>query len=265
MTELYTGVPGSGKSLHAAKRIYDHLSKGGKVIANFEIDKEIIKSKKQGEFVYMDNFALDPKALKELAMMTHERKRDKRGRWRMIEGQTLLVLDECQILFDCREWQIKNRKEWCIFFTQHRKYGYSIVLVTPFARMIDRQIRSVVEFETKHRVVSNFKAIGFILGLLAGGKLFIAVRIWNGTEEKESASFFRLRRRYMELYDSYHIFTDTEDGVAEPGPRPPGPGKGGTAPPAAEPAPKPEEPELELLSAPDGLSWEPAEAGTAVV
>jgi hypothetical protein len=265
MTELFTGVPGSGKSLHAAERIYKHLSRGGKVIANFDIDQSVIKSKRRGEFIYMDNLALNPERLKRQSVETHRRKKDRQGRERMIEGQTLLVLDECQILFNSRCWNAKERMGWCIFFTQHRKYGYDILLIAPFERMIDRQIRAVVEFEVVHRVVSNFKSLGFVLGLLSGGKLFVSIRIWNGTKQKESSRFFKLKRRYMHLYDSYRIFADTEDGVPQAGSPRPEPGKCGTEISDAKPRPKEEAIEPELLSAPDGLSWDKTEAESAVV
>ena len=74
-----------------------------------------------------------------------------------VEGQFLLVIDECQIMFNSREWNVKNRTEWCIFFQEHRKYGYNIILITQFNRLVDRQIRSLVEFEIVHRDISNFK------------------------------------------------------------------------------------------------------------
>lgn len=38
MIEMYTGTPGSGKSLHCAKEIYQSISWGHDVIANFDIN-----------------------------------------------------------------------------------------------------------------------------------------------------------------------------------------------------------------------------------
>lgn len=106
---------------------------------------------------------------------------------------------------------------WATFFTQHRKYGYNIILITQFDRLIDRQIRGVVEYEVIHRKVSNFKTIGFFLGLLFRGNVFIAVRRWYCIKEKIDSEFFVLRKKYASLYDSYKIFTPQ----VEPGHRDP--------------------------------------------
>lgn len=54
MIYLYSGTPGSGKSLHQAKDIYDWLRKGKVVIANFDIDVNKIP-KCKGQFIYLDN------------------------------------------------------------------------------------------------------------------------------------------------------------------------------------------------------------------
>ena len=59
MIECYTGVPGSGKSYHTAKRIYDALRSGQNVITNLNINTNLIvpKSPKKplGHFIYVPN------------------------------------------------------------------------------------------------------------------------------------------------------------------------------------------------------------------
>ncbi|XZL38492.1 hypothetical protein ACSXA6_14845 (plasmid) [Clostridium perfringens] len=47
MITLYTGTPGSGKSLHVAKVILERLQIDKKnVIANFEVNEEVINKKR---------------------------------------------------------------------------------------------------------------------------------------------------------------------------------------------------------------------------
>ena len=46
MIYLYSGTPGSGKSLHTARVIYYSLKRGFPVIANFPINLDKIKCKK---------------------------------------------------------------------------------------------------------------------------------------------------------------------------------------------------------------------------
>ena len=116
------------------------------------------------------------------------------------------MLDECQLLFNAREWDAKGRKEWLSFFTQHRKYGYDVILVAQFDRMIDRQIRSLIEYEQVHRKVSNFGVWGKLFSLFSLGKLFVAVKVWYPMKERVGAEFFKANKRYYSLYDTYKHF-----------------------------------------------------------
>lgn len=204
MIDLYTGTPGSGKSLHCAKEIYSRICRGQNVFANFDINESLFyKKRRRGNFAYIDNSELNPDLLIAFAVGFH--KRNTNGH--IVEGQTLLVIDECQILFNAREWQAKDRMKWATFFTQHRKYGYNVILITQFDRLIDRQIRSLVENEVIHRKASNFKTIGFFLGLAFRGNIFCAITKWYGLNEKMYTEWFVLRKKYASLYDSYKIFS----------------------------------------------------------
>lgn len=59
MIELYSGTPGSGKSLHCAERIYWRLRQGQPVIANFPIEPGYIKGYKN-TFYEVNNKELNP-------------------------------------------------------------------------------------------------------------------------------------------------------------------------------------------------------------
>lgn len=212
MIYLYSGTPGSGKSLHTARVIYYSLKRGFPVIANFPINFDKIKCKKS-EFIEKDNSDLTPDFLIEYAKNYFHDKPVK-------EGSLLLVIDECQLMFNAREWNIKGRSDWLSFFTQHRKYGYDIILVAQFDRMIDRQIRALIEYEQIHRKVSNFGIKGKIFSLCAGGNLFVSVKVWYPMKEKVGSEFFKAHKRYYSLYDTFGSFTSVaEVGVEGSPPR----------------------------------------------
>lgn len=198
MISLYTGTPGSGKSLHSARVIYYKLRSNKPVICNFEIVEDNIKNKK-GEFLYIDNDNLNPNILKKYSFEYFKDKKVK-------EDSILLVLDESQLLFNSRDWNKLGRDGWLSFFSQHRHYGYEIILVCQFDRMIDRQIRSLVEYEYIHRKVSNFGLAGKIFSLLFGGKLFVCVKMWYPLKEKISSDFFKASPKYYNLYDTFVDF-----------------------------------------------------------
>lgn len=208
MIYLYSGTPGSGKSLHQAEEIYYILRAGKPVLANFEVNTDVIKTRHLGEFYYISNEILSPELLIKYSQIYF---RDHKFK----EGQIRLFLDECQILFNAREWSKKGRKEWLSFFSQHRKYGYDIYLVAQFDRMIDRQIRSLIEYEVIHRKVKNFGRWGTFFNLVAGGNLFVAVTMWYPMHEKLSSMWYKGNKKYFELYNTYKTFDNEEVENAE--------------------------------------------------
>lgn len=193
MIFLYSGVPGTGKSLHSVADIRTKLKKGQNVIANFPIRVENIKSKKIGNFVYVSNEELTVKFLVEYALKNHVEGK---------EAQTLLVIDEAQSLFNPRDFNRIDRKDFNYFFSLHRKLGYSIILVTQNDRLLDRQIRCQIEYEVKHRKINNFKTIGMLLPV----QTFVCINTWYGVREKLGIEFFTCSKRLTSLYDSYALF-----------------------------------------------------------
>ncbi len=222
MIYFYTGVPGSGKSLHVAKDIYDALRTGKNVIANFNVDTGMVKPRRKkvlGDFLYIpnaqwrDNAYLGKSAGQSFSYIDglvgyaqNYHRKNRKGK--VIEGQTLLVLDECQELFNSRSWNRSDRLAWCAFFRQHRKYGYTVILISQDDKVIDKQIRSILDTEVFHRKVSDFKLGGFLLALLCGGRLFCAIYRKYGYKKSDAKleSKFYTGRKYYDFYNSYETF-----------------------------------------------------------
>ena len=202
MITLYSGTPGAGKSLHLASRLYHWMQyRASPIIGNFSCDFSSIK-KPKGSYLYIDNAFLNPQRLINFSKNYSEYL----GR-RIKEGEILLVIDECQIMFNSRDWGSKDRGAWCSFFTQHRKLGFEVILIAQFDRMLDRQIRSLIEYEWIHRKVSNFGIKGKIFSLFFGGKLFVAVKVWYPMKEKVGAEFFVYHKKFSQIYDTYTLFS----------------------------------------------------------
>lgn len=206
MITLYSGTPGAGKSLHLASRICNWMKyKEAPIVGNFECDFGKLR-KKKGSYLYIDNSDLTPERLILFAQNYRQYVRETYDR-EVKEGEILLIIDECQLLFNSRDWGQKNRAAWCSFFSQHRKFRYEIVLVAQMDRMLDRQIRGLIEYEWKHRKVSNFGVAGKVLGLFFGGKLFVAVKVWYPMKEKVGSEFFIYKKSYAAIYDTFTIFS----------------------------------------------------------
>lgn len=202
MITLYSGTPGSGKSYHAAKDLIARFRRGGGIIANFPLKvPDNIKPKKELRVAYWDNSEITPQRLVAYALKYH-----KMG----VEGQTLIVVDEAQVIFNCRDFHAKDRADWVKFFSQHRKLGFNMLLITQNDRMLDRQIRVLIENEVKHRKLNNYGFGGGVLSLLTfGSTWFIAIEYWyGGNKLLLSREVFRYNKRVSEIYDSYRMFDD---------------------------------------------------------
>lgn len=198
MIHLYSGTPGSGKSLHTARDIRDALRiRKMPVIANFDVNHSLRNYDRL--FTYLPNDRLDPSFLEDFARNWFA------GR-KVREDSLLLVIDEAQLVFNSRAWQHGQRMDWIQFFSQHRHFGYKVVLIAQFDRMIDRQIRSLIEIETNHRKLGNFGMKGLILSLPFRGRLFLGVSYYYGLKEKVGTCWLLPRRAYFKVYDSYNRF-----------------------------------------------------------
>lgn len=241
MIYLYTGTPGSGKSYHVAKDIFFYLSHGRNIITNFEIDESMITSKKRGRFTCLHDEQITIEYLRNYALEYHRTN----ARGQLIEGQTYLIIDECQRMFNCRSWNDKERQQWCTFFCEHRHFGFHVILVTQMDRLVDRQIRSLAEYEIKHRKINNFGKGGFLVTLFCIGRpVFVAIEYWYGAKERCGSTLMLGRNKYFSFYDSYKLFGEpARIGVAE--------GRG----PLSVPAPEQQEKTAEIRPPPSSNRW----------
>lgn len=170
------------------------------IIGNFYVNTKAIKRCK-GTYLYVSNDRLTPDRL-----LQFSRKLSRHLERRLKEGEILLIIDEAQLLFNSREWQNISRQGWLSFFSQHRHYGYDIILAAQFDRMLDRQVRCLIEYEEVHRKVSRFGYIGFFVGLFTHDNLYVAVKRWYPIKERVEGNFFFGNKKIFELYDSYNHF-----------------------------------------------------------
>lgn len=198
MIKTYTGTPGSGKSLHMAKNIMSWLKLGRSVIGTVQINRDLVK-KYKGTYFFVDIYSLNPKDLIEFA-----RKNCVKGK----ESQVLLVIDECQRIFNSRDWNAKDRRSWNEFFQVHRHFGFDVLLITQFTKLLDKQLLSLIEYNHVHRKVKNFGMFGFLMSAFTGGRLFVCVSEWFPIHSKIGSDFFLYNKKLGSFYDSYMMFDD---------------------------------------------------------
>ena len=209
MIQLYSGTPGSGKSLHLARSIYKYLNSRREVlvICNFEINLDLVKY--PDRFIYISNSDLCPEIIVSLS-------RSFFGDNDIKEDSIILIIDECQIIFNTRDWGDKSRRPWLDFFSQHRKYGITCYLVAQYADMIDKQIRALIEYEVLHRKATRIGAFGGLLKVLTFGDWFVAIDMFYSMKMQIGVTWFRARKKYFKLYNTFNTFSKSGSALSVP-------------------------------------------------
>lgn len=215
MIYLYSGTPGSGKSLHAAKVIYNGLKKqDGFYLANFPINRSLFRASELENFGYIPNEKLNPRTLIRFSELYWEMmyKRYRYISVRNFERGIRLFIDEAQMLFNARDWQRNSKEGWPSFFSVHRHYGFEIVLITQMDSSLDKQVRGILEYNCIHRKIGNIGIAGAIFDFLLGGGIFYYALIWYPQSERLGGQWFKFNKKLDTLYDTHAMF----NGVADP-------------------------------------------------
>jgi len=222
MITIFQGTLGSGKSASMVVDMCEHLLAGGVVATNFSLvpdwaerlanygiksifgmrDLEARSASLRSRLTIIETIedvwaATDKMIPLALAPVSS---------WR--EGRGRMYLDECQLIFNSREWSKNN--DWIHFFSQSRKLRWDIILVAHSVSMIDKQIRPFIEFETRFRDLRKVKFLGFIPMAPSFFPIFLAITryagIAAGTGEIAHRRTYPLFKVFAELYDSTLVF-----------------------------------------------------------
>lgn len=196
---LYSGTPGSYKSYHAVKDCISWLRSGKNVITNFALDFSGIKLKYSGVYEFWRNTDITCDNLLKFADEHHKRS---------YKPQTLVVIDEASVFFNPREFGRKDRMQWINFFANHRHFNFEIILVTQQDRMLDRQIRGLIEYEVKHRALAKANLLTFLLSKLFKG-LYMTIDVWYPCKMRITSNLNRFRLKIANCYDTMALFVDT--------------------------------------------------------
>ena len=193
MIYLYSGTPGSYKSYHAVWECILWLRMGGNLITNFPLNyKNVIKRPIKGVYEFVNNIDISVDQLVKFASEHHVKN---------YKAQTLVVIDEASILFNPRDFGRRGRMDWINFLANHRHFNYDIVLIAQSDIMLDKQIRTLIEIEYKHRAVKNYKVFGKILNLIFRG-LFLYVDIWYPCKLRNGSQWMIFNKKIASCYDT---------------------------------------------------------------
>lgn len=189
MISVYTGFPGSGKSLHAVSLIYAHVRGKAYVCTNILLNG----FRDNPYYIYHDFEWFND--VQNVQRLSEQHLQDK--------IQLLFVIDEAQVLFDSRAWSEKNRMPWNIFFSMHRHYKTNFVLITQSYANLDRRIRANIEYQHQHVNIKNAThATHILLGWLPDF-MFCSNQFYANGRERIATHWVFCRRKYTRLYNTF--------------------------------------------------------------
>jgi zona occludens toxin len=213
MIVVVEGPPGSGKSYSCVTRIYNALNRGQYVATNIQLSEgwalEFAKASRLRRLIpgRVEKLAAKYEAnlfmsgdLEELMRVRLQGKGEERG---------LLLLDEAHNWMNSRTWTAGDRERLVRFFTQHRKLGWNVFLVSQRSAAIDAQVRGLCEYRITLRNLRRVRLAGIPV---VPFNLFLALWSWESvSNELVQRDFYRLNKRIARQYDSLALSHGLEE------------------------------------------------------
>jgi zona occludens toxin (predicted ATPase) len=228
---MVTGAPGSGKSFYAVREIAAALDKGKTVATNIQlVDGWALKVARCNVLrrLIPGRCAKTAAEYERRVLITPDL--DELFRVRLHgsgEGRGVMVLDEAHNWMNARTWDadetgkaankgeaVRRRLAVVRFFSQHRKLGWTVLLITQDEANIDRQVRSLFEYHVKLKNVRNFKVMGVPI---CPCNVFIAIWLWNDkSKSRVKVQTYGLKRSIARLYDTMALSHGMDDDECDP-------------------------------------------------
>lgn len=163
---VITGKLGGGKSLSAVGRLQEYVQAGKPVATNLDLDAAKLtrgKGLKAPLYRLPDFPTVDD--LDAIGVGNASTDETKNG---------AVVLDECGVLLNAREWGDKGRQAIIDWFLHSRKLGWDVYLIVQHLDLLDKQVRQAL---TEYHVICrrldriNIPLVGSALRVLSFGML----------------------------------------------------------------------------------------------
>ncbi len=215
MIAAVEGPPGNGKSFYAIRKAAMALAEGKVVATNVELAPDAFdriaarNPLRRGESRRRraDELRRHCLVTDDLAELFSLRLRG-RG-----ESRGVMVLDEAHNWMNARSWSADDRASIVRFFTQHRKLGWDVYLITQDVEMIDRQVRGLAEYVVTLRNLKRAKWGGIPVSPV---NLFLAVWRWHAIGRTVVKRELFPLDWTKDLYDTHqlsHGLTEDNDGA----------------------------------------------------
>jgi hypothetical protein len=199
---IYCGKTGSGKSYNAVRQIRQWVKDGGMVLTN------IIILQHQGK-------------VEQVRIITNEEilAFDFQGFAVEYGKPILVVIDECQLLFQASDWQ-KFPKSFLALLTQHRHLQMTVIAICQTPEQIDRNFRYLASAVVDHWNIARYGLQALVLSILTRNLHLARSReVLSKTKlgSVSSRSLFRIRKTIRESYRTVQLLHSDQKPVDPPG------------------------------------------------
>lgn len=191
--EIYTGLPGSGKTLQMMTEILDTWIRGGIVATNIEMNWSYCKRycRRRGWQLGRDQY-----------VYLHTEEQLKKPYLYLPKGSdqvdNLLCLDEMATLSPARQWT-KTENEFVQYLIFIRRMKHRVIMATQRISMIDKQFRLMYQFRTNFNNLSRGLRVPF-LGYFPW-QLLIRV-VYDQQDERISVTPYTVNTEVAKCYNT---------------------------------------------------------------
>ncbi len=209
MIYLVDGVPGGGKTYWALRWFVDAICAGRPVATNLDLVPDWSERVASMHPLRWRKASILARAreLERLVVVADELPALYSYRLRGSgEGRGRMILDEVHNALNSRQWNDGDRGEHVRFYTQHRKLGWDVALITQYVDMVDKQIRNLIEYRVRTRNLKREKLAGVPV---IPGNFFVAVHELASAPKRGSSAqivkrdWYRLHKPTARLYDTF--------------------------------------------------------------
>jgi len=148
-----TGTRGAGKTLVAVARIRDYIERGLPVATNIHLDLAKLVHRPPGAAVYRMPDRPTAEDFDALPTIHDTGIEEKNG---------ALVLDECAVWLNAREWGDKDRQQIIDWLLHSRKRGWDLYFIVQSEGLLDKQARTTLfDYRVVCRRLDRMRIPGF--------------------------------------------------------------------------------------------------------
>lgn len=152
MIIMFTGLPGSGKSYDAIRKLCDNLRMGRVIYSNIEGLEDQDCREHIKALTGLSDYELHNQL--RLLSISSDAQFNVYNFHSFAEHGSLIMIDEVHKHYSNREWQSQKNNDLANWASTHRHYGYDVVFITQNTVKVDSHVRSLVEWTYRFRKIN---------------------------------------------------------------------------------------------------------------